>query len=133
MFPQLSKVNKLTLIGIQFENKDIEFIERIKLEIEHNSSKPASKLLFNIDVFTIGGDILLINKEFIPGKTLKYVYLLALLCSSIPIFLWGVTIPFFIVCGLILFWTFINTPFFNYFMFKIMIRRMGYIGGLRLL
>jgi hypothetical protein len=90
-------------------------------------------MLFNVQTYYIGSDILVIYKEFVGQGAVNMVFSLMLIGASIPWFVWGVTLPLFIVAGLMLFWIFLCSKIFNYWMFKILLKKLGHQGSLRLL
>jgi hypothetical protein len=47
--------------------------------------------------------------------------------------IWSVATPLMIVSVISFLWGLFNTPWFNYLMFRIMIRKLGYKGKTRLL
>lgn len=123
----------MVLIGIKFDDHPL-IMQSVADMIQENSEKDVAKMLFNVDVHCIGSDILIINKEFIASKTMNMMFSVMLLGASIPWFIWNVSLPLFIVAGLISFWSLISSKIFNFLMFKIMIRkRFDYKPQLRLL
>jgi len=123
----------MTLIGIKFGIQDRQYLKEIASEIKCNSEKQVAKLLFDVKVYCIESDILVINKIFVATQSMNLLYLILLVGTSIPWFVWGVSLPFMIVFSLFLLWSFMNTPLFNFLMFRIMIRKQGYKGRLVML
>lgn len=123
----------MVLFGIKFDDHPL-IRESVKNMIKENSEKDVAKILFNVDVHCIGADILIIHKEFIAQQTMNLMFTVMLLISAVPWFIWGISLPLFIVAGLISFWALISSRIFNFWMFKIMIRtKMQYRGEVKLL
>ena len=117
----------MTAIAIRFKDSDAP-IEKFASMIKENSEKQVAKVMFNVEVYPVGSNILFINKDFVPRQVLNMIYLFLLVGSALAWLIWDVHLPFFIVAGFMLFWSVLNTPSFNFFMFKLMIRRSGYKG-----
>jgi hypothetical protein len=122
----------MVLIGIKFDDHPM-IRHSVADMVKENSQKDIAKMLFNVDVYCIGSDILLIHKEFIAEKTMNWMFSVMLLGASVPWFIWNVSLPLFIVAGLISFWSLISSKIFNFWMFKILIRKLGHNGSVRLL
>lgn len=123
----------MVLFGIQFDDHEL-VRQSVADMILENSEKPVVKILFNVQAYCIGTDILIIHKEFIAEKTMNWMFAIILLISIIPWFVWQISVPFFIVAGLICVWSLLSSKIFNFWMFKIMIRkRFDYKPTLRLL
>jgi hypothetical protein len=120
----------MVLFGVEFG--DHKFIDEFAFNIEQNSVKSVSNLLFTVRTHVVEENILIIHKEFIAFKTVVWINLILLISSVIPLFIWGVVIPF-IVCNLLFFFfIFFESTGFNFVMFYFGLRKMGYKGKLRL-
>jgi hypothetical protein len=123
----------MVLLGIKFDDHPL-IRQSVADMIKENSEKDVAKMLFNVDVHCIGADILIIHKEFIAEQTMNLMFTVMLLISAVPWLIWGISLPLFIVAGLISFWSLISSKIFNFLMFKIMIKkRFDYRASLRLL
>jgi hypothetical protein len=120
----------MVFFGIKFD--DPSMIDVVKSEIDSNSNKDVTKILFNVQTYRID-NVLVIYKDFVGQGAVNMVFVFMLGISSIPFFLWGVSLPLFIVAGLMLLWVFLCSKLFNFWMFKILIRKLGHNGSVRLL
>lgn len=112
----------MVLFGIKFID-DPSVRVRVGDMIKENSEKDVAKLLFNVDVGYIGTDILIVNKEFIASKTMNLMFSVLLLGASVPWLFWGISLPLFIIAGLMSLWAVLSSKVFNYLMFKLMIKK----------
>lgn len=122
----------MVLLGVEIDNALVR--KDVASMILDNSEKPVVKILFNVGVYCVGDNLLIIRKDFIAEKTMNVMFSIMLLISAVPWFVWDVSVPLFIVAGIIALWGLLSSRIFNFFMFKIMIRtKLHYKGSLRLL
>lgn len=120
----------MTLIGIKFEDPKtpIRFFANM---IKSNSEKPFVKVTFNVKVYCVEHDVMIINKVFVPAKAINTVYYFLLIGSLVPLIIWNTVIPAMIIWLLYMLWMIFNSSVFNFLLFKIMIKKSGYTGKLR--
>jgi hypothetical protein len=122
----------MVLFGIKFVDVH-ESLEIFAQMIRKNSEKQVAQVMFNVQAWIVESDILVVHKEFIPETTIRIMFFIMLLGSAIPMIFWGWIAPLFVVAVLMILFSLLNTAYFNFLMFKIMIRKTGYKGSLRLL
>lgn len=120
----------MTLLGIHFVDGHDD-VQVYAEEIFKNSEKQVAKMLFTVKVYTPDVDVLIISKKFVAYDLMNIIFSFMLILSSLPIVLFHVVIPALIVYSLYFVWSIFNTPVFNYWLFKLMIRRMGFKGKLK--
>lgn len=132
-------VVEMVLIGIELKSNlykkgvDKLMVQSLRDQILLNSEKQVANILFNVKAYILEDNVLLIRKDFIASQTMDMLFRVMLVISAVPFFIWGVSVPLFIVASLMVLWAILQTSAFNFCMFKIMIRRAGYKGSVRLL
>jgi len=117
----------MTLVGIKFVDKPLS-VKAFADLIRSNAEKDVPKLLFNVWVHCIGSDILIINKEFIASSVVDKVFLIMIASGLVMVALWNIWVPGLIFLLMHRLWSIFNTPKFNFWMFKLMLRKNGYKG-----
>jgi hypothetical protein len=112
----------MVLLGIKFDDNPL-IMQSVADMIKENSEKDVAKMLFNVNVHCIGSDTLIIIKDFVAEKTINVLFSIMLIGACLPWLIWNVSLPLFVVAGLISFWAFISSKIFNFLMFKLMIRK----------
>lgn len=122
----------MTLVGVKFLNET----KNLKLfagEIRQNSEKQVAKMLFNVKVYTPEPDVLIVNKQFLHSELIVTILSFLLIASAMLIIFFKLLFPTFICYCLFLAWVFFDSPAFNYWLLKLMFKRLGYKGKLRML
>lgn len=122
----------MVLFGVKFEETKEDINKYVAL-MRGNTNKQAVNVLFNMEVFVVEPFILVIWKEFIPLRIIMIGLSFMAFISIIPMIMWGVVELFIIFLSLLFLIMLIETPYFNFILFKMMLKRYGYKGKVRLL
>lgn len=120
----------MVFVAIRFEGVPLE-IEDWADAIMLNAEKPVPKILFDVKTYILDENILAVRKEFVALHTMNYIFGFMFVVSLIPLW-FGFVTPLIIISFLIMLWFFLNSTEFNFWMFKLMIRRAGYSGKMEL-
>ena len=122
----------MTFIGLALDD-DVVDIEQYVYRFKCNAEKPEAMMLFRFEAYALDSNIIAIYKDFMLGPIVDRFFLYFFTAGLIALVLWHVYIPLIIVGSIFIFWQFLNSARFNYWMAKAGLRKMGYKGVVRCL
>lgn len=122
----------MVFIGVKFE-ETMEDINKYAMILRENSAKQVPLMLFDTTVFVLHGNVLVMWKDFVARKTMSMIYLIMIIGSIIPFLVWGTLVPVIIVGILAFIFYLFDSAWFNFFMLKLMLKKNGYKGKVKLL
>jgi hypothetical protein len=124
----------MVFIGIKcLDSSIISDIKFIVNAINVNAEKPVAKTLFRVKSYKVDNDIIVINKVFIPEANMKLIILCMIIISAFLYYFFNSIVALIILSIIYSLIIIFSSSFFNYYMFSIMLRKMGYFGKTKLL